>query len=89
MHPPMNGELQQFLVGQYGFVVNEITIPTDYQSGLGKGFAFVEMQDRQQAEECVETIHDSYFGKNKLVAELKVPNEAPPTEALNETECDY
>lgn len=82
-------ELQQFLVGQYGFVVNEITIPTDYQSGLGKGFAFVEMQDRQQAEECVETIHDSYFGKNKLVAELKVPNEAPPTEALNETECDY
>lgn len=64
-------EIQQ-LFSDYGDV-KSAQIITDKMSGRSKGFAFVEMEDENEAKEAIQNLHDTEFGQRNIVV-----NEARP-----------
>ena len=62
------------LFGRYGRVARA-TIATDRVTGRSRGFGFVEMPEREEAQAAVEALHGSSFGGRPLTV-----NEARPRE---------
>ena len=53
--------------------VKSAQIIKDRMSGRSKGFAFVEMEDENEAKEAIQKLHESEFGQRSIVV-----NEARP-----------
>ena len=59
---------------KYG-VVNQVSIITDHETGRSKGFAFVEMQNEQEADDAIQGMNGVELGDRALTV-----NEARPQE---------
>lgn len=69
-------DLEQ-LFGQYGNVTN-VNVVTDKYSGRPRGFAFVEMESADAAQEAIQALHDTEFQTRKLVVNVaKPPSKGP------------
>jgi RNA recognition motif-containing protein len=66
-------ELRQ-VFGKFG-VVNQVSIITDRETGRSKGFAFVEMQNDQEANDAIQGMNGVELGERALAV-----NEARPQE---------
>lgn len=65
------------LFTKYGRI-NDISIPLDYNTGLPKGFCFVEYDDQRDAEEAQYRMHKQrLFGKEIEVEFAKGPRKTP------------
>ena len=60
------------LFSEYGDVASAKII-TDRETGRSRGFAFVEMNDDQQADEAIEDLHDREFLDRALVVNRARP----------------
>lgn len=59
--------------------VESIRIIVDPQTGRSKGFAFVQMKDREAAMEAIRQLNDKPFQNRPLrVSEAKEPGPRPP-----------
>lgn len=59
---------------QFG-TVNQVDIITDRESGRSKGFAFIEMNDRDEANAAIQEMNGATLGDRTLAV-----NEARPRE---------
>ena len=59
---------------KYG-VVNQVSVITDRETGRSKGFAFVEMQNDNEAEDAIQGMNGVELGDRALAV-----NEARPQE---------
>lgn len=50
--------------------VSECSLVLDQQTGLSKGFAFVEMPNEEEANTALETFHHSMIAANKIRVKL-------------------
>lgn len=62
------------LFSEFG-TVNSVKIIKDNETGRAKGFAFIEMENDSEAEEAIQTLHETEFKSRALVV-----NEARPRE---------
>jgi RNA recognition motif-containing protein len=60
------------LFSEYG-VVRSAKIITDKYNGRSKGFGFVEMEEKDEAEKAIKALDGSSYGNRKVVV-----NEAKP-----------
>lgn len=70
------GELREHfsIIGPLSY----LSIPTDRETGKQRGFAFVEFQDRAQADEAVRRFNNQLFkGRSLSVSEARPRNEGP------------
>ena len=74
-HQLQETELNQLLT-QYGQVIS-IKLATDPENGKRKGFAFVEMRDRAQAQKAIDGLNDLEIKGRKLSVKEDTRNEAP------------
>jgi RNA recognition motif-containing protein len=58
------GDLQS-LFAPYGNI-ESVTVVTDRQTGRSRGFGFVEMSDRGEAEKAIEALNGKDFGGRTL-----------------------
>lgn len=68
-----NQELQE-LFSKYGSVVSA-TIVTDKFSGQSKGFAFVEMDNDEEAQQAIKELDGSEVGGRKIGVSVARPRE--------------
>jgi RNA recognition motif-containing protein len=64
-------DLEQ-LFGQYG-TVTSANIITDKFTGRSRGFAFVEMQDGNVAQEAIKALNDTEFQTRQLIVNVAKP----------------
>lgn len=58
--------------GQYGSVLSATVIR--FQDGRSKGFAFVEMENEEEAKKAIEALNEQdYKGRKIVVAEARPP----------------
>ncbi len=56
--------------------VSSVTIITDRMTGKSKGFAFVEMETEQAAQEAIERLNNQEFNERKImVSEARPPRD--------------
>jgi len=60
--------------GKYG-IVDQVSIVTDRETGRSKGFAFVEMQNDNEADDAIQGLNGMELGDRALTV-----NEARPQE---------
>jgi RNA recognition motif-containing protein len=60
------------LFESYG-AVSSVKIMTDRDTGRSRGFAFVEMEDEQAAQEAIEDLHESAFKDRNLIVNMAKP----------------
>ena len=53
------------LFSAYG-TVTECNLVLDQETGQSKGFAFVEMPDKDEAKNAIENLHHTSVAKNKI-----------------------
>ncbi len=73
-----DAELEE-IFEKFGPVVSA-KVALDKETGKSKGFAFIEMQNRQDGLDAIEHLNDIYLGKKPLVvkqAEERVSNPRP------------
>jgi cold-inducible RNA-binding protein len=58
-------ETVRSLFEPYG-VVNGVQVVLDRETGRSRGFAFVEMPDRGEAEEAISALHGAPMGEREL-----------------------
>lgn len=68
------------LFGQVGKVVSSTVIR--FRDGKSKGFAFVEMENEEQAKKAIDTFHGQDFKGRKLVVSEARPSR-PKEERFN------
>lgn len=66
------GDIQE-LFGKATGKVHSINIPKDERKGTGRGYAFVQMTTRHEAERAVEELCGAELGGRKLSISLAVP----------------
>ncbi len=65
------------LCGAHG-EVGSVRIITDRETGRSKGFAFVEMENNEEAQKVLETLNNTEFnGRNLRVNEARPREERP------------
>ncbi|MCS6984966.1 MAG: RNA-binding protein [Leptospiraceae bacterium] len=55
--------------------VSSVRIARDKETGRSRGFAFVTMGDRNEAEKAIQALHGSEFGGRKLVVNEALPRQ--------------
>ena len=60
------------LFAEHG-TVTECDLVLDKESGLSKGFAFVEMPSESQAQGAISALHESKFEKSKIRVKTAKP----------------
>ena len=66
------------LVSEFG-EVSSVRLITDAYSGKSKGFCFVDMPNKAEADEAIKKLHDSSLGgRNIVVNEARPRGEKPP-----------
>ena len=58
--------------------VNQVDIITDRESGRSKGFAFVEMNDRDEANAAIQEMNGATLGDRTLAVNEARPREERP-----------
>ena len=71
-----DAELEE-IFEKFGVVVSA-KVAMDKETGKSKGFAFVEMQNREEGLEAVESLNDISLGKKPLVVKEAEERSAPP-----------
>jgi RNA recognition motif-containing protein len=62
---------------KFGPVVSA-KVAMDKETGKSKGFAFVEMQNREEGQEAIDSLNDISLGKKPLVVKEAEERSAPP-----------
>ncbi|HYG15080.1 MAG TPA: RNA-binding protein [Bacteroidia bacterium] len=65
------------LFADYGDV-NSVKIITDKVTGRSKGFAFIEMDNDDQAEQAIENLNGYEFNSRALAVSKAIPREDKP-----------
>jgi RNA recognition motif-containing protein len=68
-----DAELEE-IFEKFGVVVSA-KVALDKETGKSKGFAFVEMQNREEGQEAIDSLNDISLGKKPLV--VKEAEERP------------
>lgn len=76
-HQVKENELSD-LFSEYG-TVSSVKIIKDFETGKSRGFAFVEMEDESEANQAIESLHETEFRERPLV----VNKARPKTEGGN------
>ncbi len=71
-----DAELEE-IFEKFGPVVSA-KVALDKETGKSKGFAFVEMQNREEGLEAVESLNDISLGKKPLVVKEAEERSGPP-----------
>ena len=72
----------QSLFAPYGNI-ESVTVVTDRQTGRSRGFGFVEMSDRGEAEKAIEALNGKEFEVRRAVeAPRPLAVEVPPAEIM-------
>jgi hypothetical protein len=71
-----DAELEE-IFEKFGVVVSA-KVAIDKETGKSKGFAFVEMQNREEGQEAIDSLHDISLGKKPLVVKEAEERAAPP-----------
>ncbi len=71
-----DAELEE-IFEKFGEVVSA-KVALDKETGKSKGFAFIEMKNREDGLEAVEHLNDIYLGKKPLVVKEAEERSAPP-----------
>lgn len=74
-HQLTEPELNQ-LITQYG-QVTLLKLATDPQTGKRKGFGFVEMRDRGQAQKAIDSLNDLELHGRKLSVKEAIDKDGP------------
>jgi RNA recognition motif-containing protein len=53
--------------------ITDVFIVKDKASGKSKGFGFVEMEHEESAQKAIQDLHNTFFGKRKLVVAMAKP----------------
>ncbi len=72
-----NDQALQNLFSQFGNVLSAKVI-TDKFSGQSKGFAFIEMEDDQAAQQAISDLNESEFDGRKIFVSVAKPREDRP-----------
>jgi len=57
----------------YGFVVKSVKIIKDKSTGLSRGFGFVTIEDRKEAEKAITKMHGEVYEGLKLTVKEAIP----------------
>ena len=71
-----DAELEE-IFEKFGPVVSA-KVAIDKETGKSKGFAFVEMQNREEGQEAIDSLNDISLGKKPLVVKEAEERSAPP-----------
>jgi nucleolin len=63
----------QKLFQQVGTVIS-VKIPVDRETGLQKGFAFIEMATAEEAEQCLNQLNNQFLGGKEIIIDYQDPN---------------
>ena len=63
--------------GQYG-TVNSVDVIIDRDTGRSKGFAFIEMSDRNEANDAIQALNGTTLGDRTLAVNEAKPREERP-----------
>jgi RNA recognition motif-containing protein len=55
--------------------VTDVFVVKDKLSGKSKGFGFVEMENESSAFEAIQHLHNTSFGRRKLVVAIAKPKQ--------------
>lgn len=72
-----DAELEE-IFEKFGTVVSA-KVALDKETGKSKGFAFVEMQNREEGQEAIESLNDISLGKKPLVVKEAEDRPKPPS----------
>lgn len=62
------------LFAEFG-TVNSVKIIKDHETGRAKGFAFIEMENEEEAEEAIQNLHESDFKQRAIIVNKARPRE--------------
>jgi len=65
------------LFGEYG-VVSSVNLITDRETGRPRGFGFVEMENGEEADTAISSLHQYSMGGRSLNVNEARPREARP-----------
>lgn len=71
-----DAELEE-IFEKFGPVVSA-KVAMDKETGKSKGFAFVEMQNREDGQDAIDSLNDISLGKKPLVVKEAEERSAPP-----------
>jgi RNA recognition motif-containing protein len=71
-----DAELEE-IFEKFGPVVSA-KVAIDKETGKSKGFAFVEMQNREEGQEAIDSLNDISLGKKPLVVKEAEERSTPP-----------
>lgn len=71
-----DAELEE-IFEKFGVVVSA-KVAIDKETGKSKGFAFVEMQNREEGQEAIDSLNDISLGKKPLVVKEAEERSSPP-----------
>lgn len=63
--------------------INSAKVAIDKETGKSKGFAFVDMPNREEALDAIESLHDLSLGKKPLVVKEAEERSGPPRTGFN------
>ena len=67
----------------YGFVVKSVKIIKDKSTGLSRGFGFVTIEDRKEAEKAITKMHGEVYEGLKLTVKEAIPPQSIHKETYN------
>ena len=72
-----DAELEE-IFEKFGTIISS-KVAIDKETGKSKGFAFVEMQNREEALDAIESLNDMSLGKKPLVVKEAEERSGPPS----------
>jgi len=63
---------------KFGTIISA-KVAIDKETGKSKGFGFVEMQNREEAKDAIESLNDMSLGKKPLVVKEAEERSGPPS----------
>lgn len=67
----INEKLLRKLLGRFG-TIEEVSIPTNPQNGLAKGFAFVQFANQFEAIAAIKDLHETMYKGRKITLDFSV-----------------
>ena len=67
----------------YGFVVKSVKIIKDKSTGFSRGFGFVTIEDRKEAEQAISKLNGQFFESSRLTVKEAIPPQSIHKETYN------